>query len=64
MHASIKTPIYQKAVDLINKNHKVLLWTGYDDPTYDGATEITSVKDLYKVFKYAYDMGWPIIRAE
>lgn len=64
MRTFIKTYVYQKAVDILNKNHRVLLWTGYDDPTLDGATVVTSEKDLYKVFKYAHDMGWPVIRAE
>lgn len=64
MHNALKNPLYKASKKLIESNGMVLVWTGYDDTTTDGATEITNTESLKKAFKYAYNMGWPIIRAE
>ena len=64
MHIALKDPIYAKARKLLNENHKVFIWTGWDDPTRDGASEINDIETLRRVFKYCWKMGWPVIRAE
>ena len=64
MHPALKNPLYKEARMDLNTSGKVYIWTGYDDPTDDGASEITNLETLKKVFKYTYKMGWPIIRVE
>lgn len=64
MHYALKHELYKKARNCINKNGKVRIWTGYDDPIDDGCSEIYDVETLRRVFKYCADMGWPVIRVE
>ena len=64
MHIALKNHLYKDAKAILEHDATVLVWTGYDDYTLDGATEITNLNDLKKVFKYTYNMGWPIIRVD
>ena len=64
MHPALKDPLYKEAKMDLRIGGKVYVWTAYDDFTDDGASEIDNLESLKKVFKYTYNMGWPIIRVE
>lgn len=66
MHNALKNPLYKAAKDYMtySESQMCLIWTGYDDPTYAGSTLIDNFDTLKRVFKYAYNMGWPVIRVE
>lgn len=64
MHYALKNNLYRTARSYINKGKTVKIWTGYDDPTDDGRSEIYDIETLKKVFKYTFLMGWPVIRIE
>ena len=62
MHDALKNQLYKSAKSLLKENNKVYVWTAWDDSTIQGSTEIYDFNSLKRVFKYTYNMGWPIIR--
>lgn len=66
MHLALKNPLYREARNFMKYSEcgMCLIWTDYDDPTYAGSTLIDNFEQLKRVFKYSYNMGWPVIRVE
>lgn len=64
MDYALKNDLYKKARNYINEGKIVKIWTGWDDPTDDGCSEIRDMVALKRVFKYCYRIGWPVIRVE
>ena len=64
MHIALKDSLYKKAKDIINSGNVARVWTDYDDTMGDAGSDITNIESLKKVFKYCYNMGWPVIRVE
>ena len=62
MHDALKNQLYKSAKSLLKENNRVYVWTDWDDPTIQGSTEIYDFDSLKRVFKYTYNIGWPIIR--
>lgn len=64
MESYYKNELYYKAEDIISKGKVAKLWTDWDDPDDFGCTLVENIKDLERVFKYTYRVGWPVIRVE
>lgn len=64
MDYALKNDLYKKARNYVNEGKTAKIWTGWDDPTDDGCSEIHDIETLKRVFKYCYRMGWPVIRVE
>lgn len=64
MHIALKDSLYKKAKDIINSGNVARIWTAYDDSMDDYGSDILDLNSLKEVFKYCYNMGWPVIRVE
>ena len=64
MHIALKDSLYKKARNIISEGNVARIWTAYDDTADDCGSDILTIDCLKKVFKYAYNTGWPVIRVE